>query len=82
MPFDLLSGVFDAAFDVIEFVQTFVEGEQEVKGAGGDVAGGGGLDFALNGRVGRDGHGGFLNREKIKEEYCFITSHATPIYPN
>ena len=64
MSFDLLTGLLDTTFDVVEFVQAVVEGEQEVKGAGSGIAGGGGSDFTLDGgfvcRTGR-GHWGFLN---------------------
>ena len=49
MPFDLLSGLLDTAFDLIEFVEGGIEGKLKMKGASGGITGAGGNDFALDG---------------------------------
>ena len=84
MSFDLLSGVFDTTFDVIEFVQAFTEGEQEVKGAGSGIAGGGGSDFTLDGGSAtgkRGGHERFLSGGKNQRRVLFLPFSRYPNLP-
>jgi hypothetical protein len=45
--FDLLSGEIDGVLDLIEFVETGIEGKRQMKSASGGIAGGGGNDFTL-----------------------------------
>ena len=71
MPFDLLSGLLDTAFDLIEFVEGGIEGKLEMEATGGGITVGGGNDFALDGAVmwkvgGRHGRR-FLNGGKNQE---------------
>jgi hypothetical protein len=71
MLLELLSGVVDATFDLIEFVKAGIEGEQDMKSADGGIAFVGRKHFALEGKQGigsGSGHERFLERGlKIKE---------------
>jgi hypothetical protein len=62
--FEFLSGMFNTAFDLIEFVQVGIDGKQEVKSTNGGIALVGGGDVALKRERGsRDGHRRFLGWE-------------------
>jgi hypothetical protein len=52
LSFELLTGVVNAAFDLIEFVKTRIEGQQDVKSAGGGIAVVGRCHCALEGKWG------------------------------
>jgi hypothetical protein len=82
VPFELLTGVIDTAFDLIEFVKAGIEREQEVKSADGGIACFGGSHFALEGKGNiaiADGHRKFWVGN---EKQGMITISPFSRYPN